>query len=113
MVTKSKHKPRPTPGPWKAVKGLDLHGDEDDQDANRCSVVVDGPHQYFIATIENGAPGDTCESEFCNALLVAAAPDYAAGVEAMLDSEPMGGDDWKKAWEMVKAAHMKAIGKVV
>lgn len=60
----SKH----TPGTFVAVKGM-----EDEPD--RCGVVVDGPRQWIVAVIHNGAPGDTMETEGWNAHLFAAAPD--------------------------------------
>jgi hypothetical protein len=60
-----------TAGEWKAVQA-DLHGD----DNSRWAVVVDAPPpiegQYFIATIENGAPGDSLKTEEANAQLLAA-----------------------------------------
>lgn len=60
-----------TPGPWTAD-----HGDCMEQDSERWSVFAerDGK-QYFVATIENGAPGDTLDTEEANAKLMAAAPD--------------------------------------
>lgn len=45
-----------------------------------------------------------------NGLLIAAAPDYAAAVEQMLAHEQSGGDGWWKGFEMLKAAHAKAMG---
>jgi len=63
-----------TAGPWKAERA-DLHGD-DEPDPNRWSVLTEGRDKdYFVATIENGAPGDCCETEQHNAALIAAAPD--------------------------------------
>lgn len=57
-----------TCGPLEVTEG-DCHGDEE----NRWSVVkdVDGA-MFFIATIENGAPGDTLNTERANAELFAA-----------------------------------------
>jgi hypothetical protein len=46
-----------------------------------------------------------------DARLIEAAPDYAAGVEKMLHNEQCGGDGWWGGWEMLKAAHLKAIGE--
>lgn len=62
-----------TPGPWNAVRA-DLHGIE--PDPMRCAIAAihDGK-EYIIATIENGVPGDFCETEEINAHLIAAAPD--------------------------------------
>lgn len=56
-----------TPGSWLAVKGHD-------DDPERWAVVVDGPEQFFVAVIENGAPGDTLETEGANARLIAESP---------------------------------------
>lgn len=55
-----------TPEPWGAIKGIE-EGDE-----TRCGVVATrGKLSYLIATIENGAPGDWCDTEFVNAELIA------------------------------------------
>ena len=69
-----------TPGPWKALKG----GTPLDPDPERWCVVTCGPITYCIASIENGAPGDTLETEGANAHLLAAAPDLLAVVERMV-----------------------------
>lgn len=57
-----------TAGPFIVVEG-DCHGSESD----RWSVcaVRDGK-SFFVATVENGAPGDTLETEQANAKLFAA-----------------------------------------
>lgn len=65
-MNESKH----TPGPWVATKA-DIY----DSDPNRWSVCTSGERGYFIATIENDAPGDTLKTEEANARLIAAAPD--------------------------------------
>ena len=50
----------------------------------RCAIVVErGKMQYLLATIENGAPGDFCETEEANALLMASAPKMKAELEEM------------------------------
>lgn len=69
-----------TPGPWVASKGVD---DEPD----RWCVLTDGGHQYFIAEIHNGAPGDTLETEGANARLMAAAPDLLAACKKAADGD--------------------------
>lgn len=67
-----------TPGEWKVIKGA-AEGDD-----MRCAVVVErGKMQYLIATIENGAPGDFCETEEANANLIASAPKMKADLEDM------------------------------
>jgi hypothetical protein len=59
-----------TPGTWEAIKGLV------EDDSMRCAVVTTrGKVQYLIATIENGAPEDFCETEEANAHLISAAPE--------------------------------------
>lgn len=74
----------PTPGPWKAIKG------SVPSDDMRCAVVaIRGKMSYLVATIENGAPGDFCDTEYANALLIAAAPELLAACSdwiAWLDS---------------------------
>ncbi|MGC1273212.1 MAG: hypothetical protein WBC44_05855 [Planctomycetaceae bacterium] len=69
-----------TPGPLIAVKGID-------DEPERWTVVVDGPKQWLVATIENGAPGDTLETEGANARLFAAAPDLLAACKEALSIE--------------------------
>ena len=66
-----------TPGPWKAIKGV--QGDD-----LRCAVVVPLDRDYLLATVENGAPGDFCDTEWANARLLAAAPDL---LEAAVKAE--------------------------
>lgn len=67
--------PSCTPGPWKAVLGID-------EEPHRWAVVVDGPREWHIATIMNGAPGDTLATEASNARLFAAAPKLLAACKA-------------------------------
>ncbi|MGC1272969.1 MAG: hypothetical protein WBC44_04630 [Planctomycetaceae bacterium] len=64
-------------GPFLASKGT-----EDEPD--RWQVVVDGPRLWIVATIENGAPGDTLKTEGANARLFAAAPDLLEACKALL-----------------------------
>lgn len=66
----SKH----TPGPWTASMGT-----EDDNE--RWCVLNEAG--YLLATVENGAPGDTLETEEANARLIAAAPDYHANAQRL------------------------------
>lgn len=65
-----------TPGPWKAIKGGLAEGDD-----MRCG--VRGDKEYLVATIENGAPGDFCETEEANAKLIASAPEMQAEIKDM------------------------------
>lgn len=64
-----------TPGPWSARKA-------DEEDRTRWIVCVDGPKPFWVATIENGAPGDTLETEAANARLIAAAPELLKAAKA-------------------------------
>ena len=55
-----------TPGPWEPIKGVE------EADEMRCGVsAVRGSTHYLMATIENGAPGDFCDTEWANALHIA------------------------------------------
>jgi hypothetical protein len=57
-----------TPGPYKAQQGVE-------DEPERWTIVADnGTRPYMIAVIENGQPGDTCETEGHTARLLAAAP---------------------------------------
>lgn len=60
--------PAHTPGPWRAVKGSEF-------DSERWQIVFDGPYSWIVATVENGQPGDTLETEGHTAHLIAAAPE--------------------------------------
>ena len=66
-----------TPGPWKALKGHD-------EDPERWIVVTDGKLNYHIAVIENGAPGDTLETEGFNARMIAQSPAMFALIESLI-----------------------------
>lgn len=66
-----------TPGPWKATKG---HEDEPD----RWVIVAAGEKHFHIATIENGQPGDTLETEGHTARLIAAAPEMLEALQRTL-----------------------------
>jgi len=108
-VSQGKH----TPWPLVARKGVDP------DDEYRCGVcaVRDGL-EYHVATIENGAPGDSCDTEFSNAVLFAAAPDMLAalhglaGILATAESNASGNPEWEHVSAKVKAARA-AIAKAV
>jgi hypothetical protein len=102
-----------TPGAWIAVKA-DINGD----DPNRWAVCVDGDPQYFLATIENGAPGDTLDTEEANARLIAAAPDLLKGCalamalfNRMVSADPSLHATVSEAWDAVSHAHIKATSE--
>lgn len=68
----------PTPGEFFASLG------SYDEDPNRWSVMMNaGDKQYFIATIENGAPGDTLETEKANAYLLTASKGMQGALESV------------------------------
>lgn len=93
-----------TPGPWKALKGYD-------GDKNRCAVVADADHEWLIAVVENGQPGDCVATEKATAHLIAAAPDYHAAVESIRHSvqEECGYVAIPRdLYEALLAAHAKA-----
>lgn len=66
-----------TAGPLKALKGSEFETD-------RWTVVTEGERAYLIATIENGQPGDTLDTEAATAYLFAAAPELLAALKAVL-----------------------------
>lgn len=103
-----------TPGPFEAQKGNDL------SDPERCGVYARrGLDLYHVATIENGAPGDFCDTEWANALLFAAAPellealrDIAEATSAEDDAgENYRADDREGALDYAYAKAMQAIAK--
>jgi hypothetical protein len=109
-----------TPGPWSVERGDVL-----DSDSERWSVLTTGPRRYFIATVENGAPGDTLETELANARLIAAAPDLleaAAEAKAAIAKQRVPQNDAEAALqvlfilgpvlEQLRAAIAKATGAV-
>ena len=54
-----------TLGDWQSVKGVE------EADDMRCGIsAMRGALGYLIATIENGAPGDFCDTEEANAALI-------------------------------------------
>jgi hypothetical protein len=94
-----------TPGPLKASKGWD-------DDSERWVVVADGPRQYHVATIENGQPGDTCETEGHTARLFAAAPDLLAACQAFIelanDCDMRPEDETHELYGVIRRAISKA-----
>jgi len=64
---------QPSPGPWIAV------ADPEESGAVRWHILADDPEEpWLIATIENGRPGDTLETERATAHAMAAADDLLA-----------------------------------
>lgn len=100
--------PTHTPGAWSAMK----HSEPNDD--MRCAVVANrGKLAYLVATIENGAPGDFCDTEWANARLIAAAPellsacsDWIAYLDA--DGEEGDGNDEERMLAAMRAAIRKA-----
>jgi hypothetical protein len=92
-----------TPGSWIAIQA-DLHCEDEKPDPKRWAVLVDGERRWFVATIENGAPGDTLDTEEANALLIASAPDLLAALRAIV---PEGLDEyWMQTPEGVEACRL-------
>jgi hypothetical protein len=94
-----------TPGKWKAVKGM-----EDEPD--RWGIVVDGPQQYIIAIVHNGAPGDSLDTEEANAQLMAAAPEMLRACDAarrVFEAQRRVCDEkeWKDSFGLEDAAWTK------
>lgn len=76
-----------TPGPWEALPPAKLG--KHWRVAQRGmlgggGVLGSATAMWLIAVIENGAPGDTLETEEANARLIAAAPDLLAACERLL-----------------------------
>jgi hypothetical protein len=71
-MSEAKH----TPGEWKAEKGFEGEPDR------WCVVTSQGG--YVIATIHNGAPGDTLETEAANARVMAASEKLLAAARRAL-----------------------------
>lgn len=102
-----------TPGPWKALKGAEF-------EPERWVVVFDGEPEWLIATIENGAPGDTLDTEEATAHVIAAAPELLTASELALrvaeqwiESELAGTHYYasaKEELEPVRAVIAKARG---
>lgn len=90
-----------TPGPLEVTEG-DCHGSESD----RWSVVAarEG-RQFFVATIENGAPGDTLETEKANAAMFAAIPEIVAELKRLRDEAA----EWQQRFDLQWDSDMRAI----
>lgn len=87
-----------TPGPFKAQQGAESEPD-------RWTIVADnGTMPFLIATIENGQPGDTVETEKYTAQLFAAAPALVAALKKSIEliKELYG-------WEPIEATKDKAL----
>ena len=75
---KNEKKASATPGDW-------LPSFEQPDEPERCAVWARlGGREYLVATIENGAPGDTLETEKANARLIAASPRMLAACQLAL-----------------------------
>jgi hypothetical protein len=75
-----------TPGPYKAVKGIE-------GEPERWIIVADnGAQPYHIATIENGQPGDSLETEEATAHMLAASHETLQALQILLGCVLLGGD---------------------
>lgn len=70
-----------SPGPWTTSQG-------NEEDPHRWLVVAEGPIKWHIATIENGQPGDFCDTEEATAKLIAAAPELLDIVKSFMEFTP-------------------------
>jgi len=93
-VTDKTTEARHTPGPWQ------INFDPED-DLWPLEIVTEDRDHRIAFPASNGNPAD--------AFLIAAAPDFAAGVAQMLANEDCGGDGWWKGWDMLKAAYAKGV----
>jgi hypothetical protein len=100
-----------TPGPYKAVKGT-----EDEPD--RWIIVADnGTQPYHIATVENGQPGDSLDTEEATAIMLAASHEALEALQVLLGCIIMGGDPYETNPQGVspvgaaKAAVSKSCGQ--
>jgi hypothetical protein len=97
----SKH----TPGEWKLLKF------EDDE---RYEVTDEsGTHGFHraIATVSFGYSEPAETEQHANAKLIAAAPELLSTLEKIRDHEPMGGDEWITAVELLQRWAREAIAK--
>ena len=101
-----------SPGPWKSHLGAE-------DDPERWIVVADnGTRPYIIATVENGQPGDTLDTEKATADLIAAAPKMVAALqllETWMGSEK-GSGMWTAGYmldEVIRPALREASGQNV
>lgn len=95
-----------TPGPFEAIKGAEKGDDL------RCAVAaVRGDYRYLVATIENGAPGDICDTEWANAQLFAAAPELLEALEEAIEWDGHDSEGVPAVWlNKARAAIAKARG---
>ena len=73
------------PGPWEAIKGVEASDDM------RCGIsAMRGGIGYLVVTIENGAPGDFCDTEEANArMIVALVNNLPAILTALTSADAM------------------------
>lgn len=91
-----------SPGPFLAKKGHD--GDPD-----RWVIVSGGEIPWVIAVIENGQPGDCCETEGHTANLFASSPDLLEAAESLVTAFTRNAPtDWTTAISKARAAIAKA-----
>lgn len=91
-----------TPGPWMTRRSGDGSGDIGITAPGLANVLA----ECFAAMRSHD---ERAMAEVgANAALIAAAPDFAAGVEMMITGEEAGGESWWRGWGMLKAAYRKA-----
>ena len=102
-----------TPGPWEFVPGNEHHGPYVTSEFGNtiCDCYTMTEPGVLSADKTRRPVPFLHEMAEPNARLIAASPDFAAGVEQMLAHEQAGGDGWWKGWDMLKAAYAKAKGE--
>jgi hypothetical protein len=105
----------PTPGDWFAAKADSQAIDADDVDPNRWAVLVkDGDVSFFVASIENGRPGDTMDTEEANARVMAASKDLFLTLRPLVAWVNENVDEWDVSpmVQKAQAALAKAEGLI-
>lgn len=98
-----------TPGPW--LLGCDLERVITDYRDGAGNSTKDNYARNglvkSICRLSHGSFADISE-HVANGKLIAASPEFAAGIEMMITHEEGGGDGWWRGWQMLKAAYRKA-----
>jgi hypothetical protein len=105
---------KPTPGPWVALPPPEPGGHWAVCARGDRPPPARGAVGWVVATVENGAAGDTLETEAANARLISAAPDLLRACEAWLAHLDPGDSLYSEAEtaliRQTRAAVAKAAG---